>query len=89
MCIEADSDDDDDDDDDGGSSEEKVLTVIGLRESCSITEEAILETLNLSRSLYRCSTRTVKCVFRVQSDFKHKKMQVGDRTMNSFLENDN
>jgi hypothetical protein len=43
MYIEGESDDDDeDDDDDSGSSEEKVLIrVIRLRESCSITEEAM------------------------------------------------
>jgi hypothetical protein len=40
MYKEAESDDDDDDDDNSGSSEGKMLTITGLIEACSITEEA-------------------------------------------------
>jgi len=35
MCIEI------DDDDNSGSSEVKMLTIIGLREACSIIEESM------------------------------------------------
>jgi hypothetical protein len=38
MYIEAESHDDNED---SGGSEEKVLTIISLRESCIITEEAM------------------------------------------------
>jgi hypothetical protein len=42
MYIEAEShDDNEEDNEDSGGSEEKVLTIISLRESCLITEEAM------------------------------------------------
>ena len=40
MCIEAEIDDGYDEDS-SGSSEVKMLTFIGLREDCSITEESM------------------------------------------------